>query len=1759
MQLCIVLIFCFSSVINSQNSGLVCDCPSSNDLSSSVTVQSELSDNLPIEKLFGGLLDFNATLGEAGLPFEIFAFQNSETGAFGLNLLSGKSGIVASPNVASYDFNSAIPIQDLHFTLSNLDVFDQVEIMSYLDGSLLPLEAITIESLSDQVLVNGNTISGINTSVGADSNNFSVEVSINSPLDRFILIAGKSVDINDLSVDFTLDNLCFCPGVECFTGDEENNDICAFLDSNPNAALASADCDGGGTNNGFECLNGGNPLVADDDPFVSSCEELICNGNLQISLNTGCELKLTYDDLLEAAQPDNYQIKIFSQDGTFLRDDYLLEEDAGQTIKYEISCGGNSCWGEIIVEANQLPFIDFPCGVREDGIVPSECRILCQPIGNVIGAFVTPEEILEIYSGCGPEILGDIKVTEETIGDICDPFGQIVEVGYSFKVLTHGKISVVELPKQRFTTIRLNVDDDTILFPEDISLNCDYLDDIDFPEDAPEEAFVFGSPESISLASGVPQTAYLSYEDILDTVLQTVKVFDTLLVVVNKIPRDTMVKEIVGGIELWVLKTILEPVYEEQIFERYDTIGITNLIIPIENAACNVIVQHADVYFDACGGQRILREWLAIDWCNQELNSGRRQTIDIKDNSPPRAVEYVDGQQVIIDRLDDVFIGLEPWSCTGTFKLPEFTIVDDCNQTNSTTIWDGEEGIVKDGYLTNLRISSEPIQVIARIEDECGNFSTVNFNVFVRDETPPISICESGLTVSLTGNSISSSTKVYAMDLSEGSHDNGCGKVTVSAIRLNDKRDVVRDCAGNLLGYAPSDCTAFTKEIKISASGAKDDCTTEDQVYLVSAFGEYITVCCADIGQLVPILIQTVDKSGNSSECIVEVFVTDFTIPSFVCEDKTISHEDIGLTIQPELSTSQCAREVSYEATLLSSIGNFKCPGDVQINEWYIDVDGSGDFSTGDPICQQRLRIDTALLFDPYTIHWPAHVDGSATVGLNLECIDDGTIKTIQDYTIQMEGPYECVVMDESNTEPFWCVPDCGLVGTTVAIDTIKASDVCFKLIKRWTVVDWCVYDANENDQDDSRDLYEAVEDWTLNDCHDCSYEGAEPIYFRYNQVRVDGYYTYDQIIKVVDAENPVIQVEDLVVVSVTGENTKGDDYLACSGESVVTASGGDFCNDGTLNAANLRWTITVIANGSTIAQKTVHGTEASMNTQAGSTGSQYEIIWNAKDLCGNVASARTIVSFVEDSAPTPICVSGITTAFYDETGSVEVWAKDFDFGSFDNCTASDDLVFSLVREGEEALQPTDFGFGDQQYLQFNCARDTPEQTLDVYVWDEQGNGDFCQIRLSINADHDCDEETVQGSALAQISGFVVTQRNQMIDGVDVQIQSGASLEYPKTSQTTASGDFLFGNNPMNFNYELSAEKVDDYINGLSTLDLVLISRHIIGLENLTSPYDLIASDVNGDNQISASDLVSMRRLILGVTSELPIGKSWIFIDGNQQFIDETSPWPFQESISILNLSGDMFDTDFMGIKLGDITGDVVLNTESARTRSNESQPLLVSDRFVEVGDKVDISFNAPFLGEYFGGQFTLEHQGLVFESLASDPFKLDKSNVHTVKDALSFSWHSPTMVKLNDKESLFTLSFTAMQSGLLSEMIQMNSTMTTAEVYMGSELRTVIPYLDFKARQDSDQEVVLHQNYPNPFNVSTTIEFDLPSTLNVDPVLTIFDVDGKVVMTMRDQFHPGKNSIAIDASSLAGSGSYFYSIDYGAQSVARQLISSDR
>lgn len=174
---------------------------------------------------------------------------------------------------------------------------------------------------------------------------------------------------------------------------------------------------------------------------------------------------------------------------------------------------------------------------------------------------------------------------------------------------------------------------------------------------------------------------------------------------------------------------------------------------------------------------------------------------------------------------------------------------------------------------------------------------------------------------------------------------------------------------------------------------------------------------------------------------------------------------------------------------------------------------------------------------------------------------------------------------------------------------------------------------------------------------------------------------------------------------------------------------------------------------------------------------------------------------------------------------------------------------------------------------------------------------------------------------------------DQTVTNVDYTHTAGgqSGCEFTSNSQT-GSGSLCLCTLP-GVEQVFTPEKDSDPLNGVSTYDLVLISKHILGIESFNfpltfeSPYKMIAADGNKSNEITTFDIVELRKLILGIYNDLPGNTSWRFIDAAFAFPNPDNP--FQTSFpEVKKFEIPPFGEDghFIALKVGDVNGTAIYN-----------------------------------------------------------------------------------------------------------------------------------------------------------------------------------------------------------------------------------------
>jgi hypothetical protein len=373
------------------------------------------------------------------------------------------------------------------------------------------------------------------------------------------------------------------------------------------------------------------------------------------------------------------------------------------------------------------------------------------------------------------------------------------------------------------------------------------------------------------------------------------------------------------------------------------------------------------------------------------------------------------------------------------------------------------------------------------------------------------------------------------------------------------------------------------------------------------------------------------------------------------------------------------------------------------------------------------------------------------------------------------------------------------------------------------------------------------------------------------------------------------------------------------------------------------------------------------------------------------------------------------------------------------------------------------------------------------------------------------------GPCTGTLAGIIKTINKQFVEGVKVQV---SGLSGNKTVNTRNDGLFKFSGLENGGDYSIYPELNKNPLNGVSTYDLLLMQKHILNIRVIESPYELIAADVNKSGSISIVDMLQLRKIILGIDKEFKENKSWRFVDANYTFKKESNPFRFPEIVNINDLNG-AAEAHFYGVKIGDLNGNAVANSNGlGDTREMSEYTLQSASKSLRSGEIFPLTLYADQTLQAEGMQFTLQYdpKKLHFESSQTDSILLSMLGVFDEEGLLTLSFAS----KMIPDSKVLSLPFKALQSGELSEMIQIGDRITRAEAYIGE--RTLPVNLAFT---EKPAEPIGLNPYPNPFMDKVNIPYYLP--VNATVTLKVFDFSGKLVRSIVQKGNTGLNTFEID------------------------------
>ncbi|PHN01110.1 T9SS type A sorting domain-containing protein [Flavilitoribacter nigricans] len=1230
---------------------------------------------------------------------------------------------------------------------------------------------------------------------------------------------------------------------------------------------------------------------------------------------------------------------------------------------------------------------------------------------------------------------------------------------------------------------------------------------------------------------------------------------------------------------------------------------------------CNLGASYQDSEpVEACGGTyKIFRHWQILDWCAESGSqlSEYDQVIKVVDKQGPE-VSCVEPDYDQDGQPDILTFSTGPYDCTAAFSAPLPLVSDACSNWEVLTEVLQDESVLAtvspgaDRYISGLAVGCYNFRYT--VTDECGNRTVVYCPFYVEDRVAPIAVCNDDLHISIGG---AGTARVTAADIDEGSNDN-CGTIRVEVRRrILDIEQY--ECLDNF--DLDGNGIVLNDEVRLSAEfGDTDAFGVPGEYFYYTPWEAYVDFSCCDMNENVRIEMRVWDDAngngwaGDSIEsencfdgekyvatdnynvCWLDVLIEDKVAPGCVPPlPVTTDCNALPFDFDPQ-------NELQMASLFGAASGQDNCPG-WQVEELEAQTDGLTDCGAGSfvrrfrvtdakgissDICEQRVEIRQV---HDYWIKFPA--DAAADCGV-----------PVVDTIMTSEGA-------------------CDLLAISVQEDRFAASgDECYKIFRTYSVINWCEYDGQADPVVVSRDedcdgrpgdesVFVIVR--TQADPDPCSdpYAGTDASVYQhvwydrdadpFNTVPAagtkgeacdyttnpagfwkelsplteneehdsddypargtancdiasTGYWQYTQVIKVYDTTDPVITYE----IPDPFCSFSGNEDQGCPADVLIDFRVAENCTPEDLT---IQVELDAFADGELDGDLSdqLSGQYPDYTLSGTFPLGDHRLLITVSDGCGNRSGQEILFSVVDCKAPGPICLNGLAVDLMPvipeedidgdgvaDNGAVTIWASDFIASPVSDCSGP--VSYSINRSLTESPDPS------QTSLTLVCG-DAPTQLIQIWAYDAAGNADLCETYLMVQDNLvQCDGS--QGA----IAGTIRTETAVSVPGVAVHISGNTSAE----RQTDGTGHYRFGELAEGYDYSITPQLDTDPLNGVSTFDLILMSKHILGTQGLESPYQMIAADVNNSGSITSLDAIALRRLILNIDLEFGNNTSWRFVPTAYRFPLPGDPWqvPFPEVAHINDLQGDRGDQEFVGIKIGDLNGSVITDALAATSRgTGAALQLTVAASLLQPNQTERIPVRADDLAAYQGFQGTLQWTDERIEILGIEPGIMEREHFglnRLPEGTLTFSWYGAELEEPD--EPLFTLLVRARQEVQISEVLLLSSRLTRAEAY--DREGTLRPLALEFVTSSVPTSVRLEQNFPNPFRGTSQIGFYLPEAAGIQ--LQIRDASGRLLKTMGGDFGPGHHRLSLDRNELGGSGVLYYTLTSGNFTATRKMIVLD-
>jgi hypothetical protein len=800
--------------------------------------------------------------------------------------------------------------------------------------------------------------------------------------------------------------------------------------------------------------------------------------------------------------------------------------------------------------------------------------------------------------------------------------------------------------------------------------------------------------------------------------------------------------------------------------------------------------------------------------------------------------------------------------------------------------------------------------------------------------------------------------------------------------------------------------------------------------------------CCDATSGNVEIELKATEKNSGLSNTCRTLFMVEDKQPVFC-----IAPPDIELTCGSSPlyeDIPDVIFQCNYSMTELPSITDLNHCGTGTVLRRFVVLNSTGNMPD---TCQQRITIKP---FHRYRIQFPED--------LRIEdCID-------------FEAP-----------KPTWISEGCDLI--THSVDTMvfyTKSEACFEFKTRHRILNWCEFVDGDNPiQIPSGKNIVVIRDSTG------AYINNNGIL---NLLEQSGFYEYKHTIRVQDKVPPIISHPTYPPVCA---------YESCLVKMQLPFIVQDECDNGGVsfeffydeNSDGIYDDIFQLFSEDDIRDSLfgIFGRAPKLTLISFFPVGKHQLIVNAQDGCGNKSSKAIPFEVLDCKPPSPTCIDGLAVELAPIAGSGLVETTDFLVNIPDDCVGP--VEFSIHRLEELPRK-------GKTSLTLSCA-DLGLLKVKIVAWDQafnpfalqpdstQGgpNYSFCITTVHV-------QDNLYPLCHTSMQGFVKSETNIGLKGVQVFLEN-------ETQRNTITNDVGFFE--IHGEGKLLAKYDGPFLSGISTFDLVLISRHILGTESFKTKYQFIAADVNGSGSVTTMDMIELRKIILGITDYFSAVPSWQMIKAP-------------------------VGNDFIAVKTGDVNHSAF---ETGMVLGRENIKINVEDKNYNQHQPVSVKIDLSQLNAYAAGQLGIhfDHQLLEFTHLESSflnssHWNLDREGVIRLLWTEE-EWKSTTI------NAHIVLHFFSQSPSKLSESVYFNQGKFNS-MALGKDGEIFPLELTWTS---SPNHISL---YPNPFTEFFHIE--LPDISASRVRLEIFNLVG--VKVFEKEFN-SIEGIKINRDQLSGTGTY--------------------